>query len=203
MNKHILLTLMLAIVMVFAAGCGVKNVTPPVSEPTESEQSAATDQGAVENDIAPVPDSTENAAMVKETYTFFFADKELMGMYRVAQEVEAATKEDLPLAALKLWMKGPDNEKLSNLIPPEVVVESLEFKDGLAYVSFSSELKNANLGSTGELYFIDQIAQLMKQFGYDQTQILIEGQMEESILGHVTTNIPISPTDPEQYEWLE
>lgn len=203
MNKHILLTLMLATVMVFAAGCGGQVAAPPVNEPTTTDPSAGTDKGATENDIAPAPGSTEKAAMVKESYTFFFADKELMGMYRVTQEVEATTKEDLPLAALKLWMKGPSNEKLNNLVPPEVVVESLEFKDGLAYVSFSQELKNANLGSTGELYLIDQIAQLMKQFGYDRTQILIEGKKEESILGHVTTNVPIKPSNPEQYEWLK
>lgn len=203
MNKKFLSTLALSMVMVFGVACGDNEATPPVNEPAEVEQPAGEDEGKTENDIAPVEEPTEESEMVKETYTFFYADNDLMGMYRVAQEVEAPTKEDLPLAALKQWMKGPDHESLNNLVPPGLVIESLEFKDGIAYVSFSSELKNANLGSTGELYLIDQIAQLMNQFGYDQTQLLIEGQVEESILGHVTTNIPVSPTDPEQYEWLD
>lgn len=202
MKKHIFLTLLLAVVMLYAAGCNTNEAAPPVSDPAGTGQPAA-EKGATENDIAPVPDPAKQAASVKKTYTFFFADNELMGMYRVAQEVEAASEKDLPLAALKLWMKGPDNEKLNNLVPPGVVVESLEFKEDTAYISFSRELKNGNLGSTGELYLLDQIAQLMKQFGGSKTQILVAGQMEESIFGHVTTNIPITPSDPEQYAWLK
>lgn len=202
MKKRILFTLLLAFVMLYTVGCNTNEAAPPVSDPAGTGRPSA-DKGATENDIAPVPDQSKQTASVKKTYTFFFADKELMGMYRVAQEVEAASEKDLPLAALKLWLKGPDNDKLNNLVPPGVVVESLEFKEDTAYISFSRELKNGNLGSTGELYVIDQIAQLMKQFGGNKTQILIAGQMEESIFGHVTTNIPIAPSDPEQYPWLK
>src|SRR5690606_8180361 len=162
--------------------CGGQQTTPPADNIAGSETPAASDEAATENDLAPVaetPDAAEEAAPVKKSVTFVFADNELMGMYRIDKEVEAATEAELPLAALQLWMEGPNHEKLSNLVPPGVVIESLDFQDDLAIVSFSSELKNANLGSSGELYLIDQIAQLMNEFGYGQTQILIEGQKEE------------------------
>lgn len=208
MKKQFLSTL-LVMMMVFAAACTKEEAAPQPSEPANAEQPAPTeqpeptDEAATEEDIAPVPDPSADAEAVKDTITFFFADNDLMGMYRVKQEVEAATREELPLAALKKWIEGPSREELNNLVPPGVVIESVEMKDDIAYVSLSSEVKYANLGSTGELYLIDQIAQLMSQFGYDQTQLLVAGQVEESLLGHVTTNIPVSPTDPEQYEWLE
>lgn len=202
MKKRMWLPLVLAVAMVAAAGCAGQEAAPPVSDPAGSDPSAATGGAATENDIAPAPDQDAAENAVKKTVTFLYADKELMAMYRVDQEVEAASEEELPLAALKLWLEGPEHEKLQSLVPPDVVIESLEFQDDLAVVSFSSELKNANLGSTGEVYLIDQIAQLMNEFGYGQTQILIEGKKEESILGHISTDVPITPVDPEQYERL-
>lgn len=204
MNKRMILSLLLAAVMIVAAGCSKTEAQQPI-EPTATQTPAATNQGLNENEIAPAtPAATDTPAETKvaKKVTFFFVDKELMGMYRVPVEITADTEADLPKAALQAWMKGPTSEKLNNLVPPQVVVESLEVKDGIAYVSFSKELKNANLGSGGESYLIDQIAQIMKQFGGDKTQILIEGQMEETLLGHVTTNEPVLPSDPEQYEWL-
>lgn len=209
------LAIMLAVLL--ATGCSLagKNDSNDVNNNNpnnnnsigQNEQQGQPEQGAdpkgevSENELSPKPEDAGEP--VKETVTLYFADSDLMDMFRVEKEVQAGHKEDIPKAALEAWMKGPEQEGLTNLVPPEVVIEKLEYKDGIAHVSFSKEIRNANLGSGGEMFLIQQITLIMKQFGYNATQILVEGQAEESILGHVTTNKPIPAEDPEKYEWFK
>jgi len=212
MRKPWALPILMFTVLLAATGCGQKNA-PPLSQPTPTEQAQGAEPGVGENDIAPAtPISStapakESAAptpqKITKTIALYYADKDLNTQFRVKTEIAADTEADLPKAALDVWMKGPKQPELANLVPPGVVVESVEIKEGIAYVSFSSELKNANLGSGGELYLLDQVALIMKEFGYAETQILIEGNVEETLLGHVSIDIPLVPSDPEQYEWAE
>lgn len=190
---------LLLIMMMIVAGCAQNS---PLNDEGENQDQASGNESGneiSENELSPVPDEVDSK--INEDVTFYYADKDLMNMYRIKVEIEADSKEDLPEVALKTWMKGPEQDDLNNLLPPEVVVEKVEFKDDIAYVSFSQEIRNANLGSSGESYLINQIVLLMQQFGYNATQILVEGEAEESILGHVTTSSPIPATDPEEYEW--
>jgi spore germination protein GerM len=213
MNRFWKTPLFIGIAVMLFAGCGQKpgadGANVPNNEPnnagavqpggqTGKQPAGQTGGTAGENDVSPVPPAKPEK--VKKTVTLYFADSDLMKMYKLQAEIEADKEEELPKAALNTWMKGPGKEGLANLVPPGVVVESVTFKDKVATVSFSKELKNANLGSSGELYLIDQIALIMKQFGYDETQILIEGKAEESLLGHVSTDKPVKPSDPNQYE---
>lgn len=193
--KHTILALTAAVLVM--TGCSA--ASPPQGSPANNGNNG-TPNGPSEKDIAPEPKAP---AKVKQTVMLFYSDNDLMKMYRVEREIEADSKEDLPKAALKTWMKGPEQKGLANLMPPEVVVEQIEFRDGIAYVSFSEEIRNANLGSSGELFLIEQITLLMKQFGCDSTQILVRGKAEESLLGHVTTDKPIAAPDPEQYPWFK
>lgn len=188
--------LTMALMVMIAAGCALTNAGAP-EEPDPDPAGSIT-----ESDLSPVPE--QPPAKIKETVTLYFADRDLMDMFRVEREIEAEHQEDLPKAALESWMEGPtpdEQEGLTNLAPPDVVIEKIEYKDDMAYISFSKEIRNANLGSGGEMFLIEQIALIMQQFGYTATQILVEGEIEESILGHVTTNEPIPAPDPEQYQW--
>lgn len=200
-----------ALLLVIATACGQADQNnegtdgnPPVtsgegeSEGSDADSDVGSDEGSTEDDIAPVQPDEKNT--VKKTVTLFFADQDLMEMYRVSREIEVEQEEDLPQEALQAWMEGPGQDGLANLVPPDVVIESLEIKDGVARVSFSGEIKNANLGSSGELFLLDQLALIMQQFGADSTQILVEGEIEESLLGHVSTGEPYKAPNPENYE---
>lgn len=209
--KTILLTT--AAVVMITAGCGQQAQTAPPNEQNQGESPSTTQPPDNENNGNNENEPTENnednidpneANMeITETVTLYFSDTDLMSNYSVEREITAESEEDLPKAALEAWIAGPDHEALGNLVPPGVVVEYVKGVGGIAEVSFSSELKNANLGSSGELFLLDQIALIMKQFGYDSTQILIEGEIEESLLGHVTTSEPISPPPAEEIEAME
>jgi spore germination protein GerM len=100
-------------------------------------------------------------------------------------------------------VEGPEQEGLTTLIPKEVVVEYVEEKDGIAEVSFSKEILNANVGSAGELLIMEQIAMIMDQFGYRKTQVLVEGEVVETLFGHMSADEPIQAGNPDDFEWAD
>jgi spore germination protein GerM len=126
-------------------------------------------------------------------------------IYRIEKLIEYSKEEDLPKLALSEWLNGPgaNFEELGSTVPSDVTVEYMNFKDDIAYVSFSKELKNANLGSSGEAALLEQIAMILQQFGYNETQILVEGEVLDTLLGHMDTSKPIKANKPEDYTLLK
>jgi hypothetical protein len=51
--------------------------------------------------------------------------------------------------------------------------------------------------------FAEQVAMIMEQFGFDRTQILVEGRVVETLLGHLYIGDPIEADDPESYLWVD
>lgn len=126
-----------------------------------------------------------------------------MDMYGEKREIEARTEDALPKAALETWIEGPIHEQLKTLLPKDVAVLDATIEGDTATVDFSQEIENANLGSGGEMFVVEQIALTMLQFGAPKTQILIEGQVEETLAGHVTICGPVEAPDPDEFEVLE
>lgn len=156
------------------------------------------DEGVKEDELAP-RDQEEGEEL---TVTLYFADADLVENYRVQKVITVAEGENPAQAALQAWVKGPDEEGLTGLVPKEVVVEYVEEKDGLVEVSFSKDILNANVGSAGELLIMEQIAMIMEQFGYKETQILVEGEVVETLFGHMSADRPIKAGNPEDFkEW--
>lgn len=169
-----------------------------VTEPEEEQESDAdeADQAATEGT------EDDDVAMVNGV-VLYFADYDLMGTYRVETDLNVTADEAGAKQAYELWLAGPTHEDLVSLLPAATKVQSVEFKDGVAYVSFSSDILEANLGSTGELMVTEQIALIAEQFGYSRTQILVDGQVPESFLGHMDVSEPIEAEDPEQIDEME
>lgn len=201
-----LLTVALAAAMI-TAGCAKGEPEPsqtPTEPPSNSQQDANGSQpDPNESNVDPNETPKDEEKQIKKKVTLFFADKDLMDTFGVETEIKADSEQDLPKAALEAWMKGSNKEELTNLVPPEVVVEYVKSENGVAQVSFSKEILNANLGSSGEIMMVEQITLVMKQFGYDSTQILVEGKAVESLLGHVTTDKPITAPNPADYKVLK
>ena len=125
-----------------------------------------------------------------------------MDMFRVERQIEA-NDEELFVATLEAWVDGPIEEGLVSLIPTNVEVQSVEEIDGVAHVSFSAELLDAQVGSGVEAMLLQQVAVMMKQFGFSETQILIDGEVHPELFGHMDTSEPIVADDPEDYEKVE
>lgn len=140
-----------------------------------------------------------NGQVSKKKVALYYPDQDLMELYKTEVEIEIAKEEDAPRKALEVWIKGSEHKQLGNLVPEGVVVQSVKAVNGVAHVSFTKQLQQANLGGAGEQFLMESIALIMKQFGYHSTQILIEGNIVESLLGHVTANVPFEAPDPNQY----
>ncbi len=184
MRRKWLFASILAIVLMLLTACGQfhskedngQNASPdPVSEPPQEEV---------------------------QTYAveLYFADADLMHLYKVEREVQAEEEDELPLETLKLWIQGPEQEELAGLIPTDVEVKDLKIAEGLATVNFSEEILKANVGSTGELFILDSLALILKQFDADQVQILVNGETVETLYGHIKVEEPYSYEDDRNYD---
>ncbi|MFD2673497.1 GerMN domain-containing protein [Marinicrinis sediminis] len=211
MNRSKQLAVVVAITAVIVTGCGQNNNnlnhTAVNNLPSNNSSSNEGSKGQNEPSVppeeqAPTEEQIEETNEIQKQITFFYTDTNLMNMYRVDGEITAESKEELPLKALEAWIAGPEQEELVSLLPSTVEVLDVSIKEDVAYVNFSENLLETNVGSGGELFLIDQIALLMNQFGASSTQILIEGNMRESLMGHVSTNQPHPAPNPEDFEWL-
>jgi len=97
--------------------------------------------------------------------------------------------------ALELLIQGPPaGGPLWSSIPPATKVRNLEIKDGTAYVDFSREITQANVGSSGEAILLQSIVTTLGQFpSVKRVKILVEGQPVATLAGHVDTSGFLEP----------
>jgi hypothetical protein len=165
----------------------------------EEEEELSDELPVDETNLAPTPEEKSETHQV----VLYFSDNDLMDTYRIKKEISVRKGENVAKSALEAWVNGPEHEELSGLIDSDVIIEYVEDIDGIAHVSFSKEIRESNLGSSGELMFAEQIAMVMQQFGFDRTQILVEGRVGETLLGHLYTGDPIVANAPESYLWVD
>ncbi|MFD1039814.1 Gmad2 immunoglobulin-like domain-containing protein [Virgibacillus byunsanensis] len=205
-------TMVMLIGLVMLAACSKDSTGSDLADQSDIEKTdPSTENHSNEEDITEVEEQDEQpveedpapTTVKNHQVVLYFSDNELMDIYRVEQEVEVKQGDQVAMSALTTWINGPEHEELTGLINSEVTIEYLEEVDGIAHVSFSNEILNSNLGSSGELMLVEQIAMLMQQFGFDQTQILVEGNVSETLFDHFYTGDPIVANDPESYLWAD
>lgn len=87
-------------------------------------------------------------------------------------------------AIVRNLMEGPKDENLDTLIPEEAELLEVNVSDGTAFVNFSK--KGMNGGSMQETFTIDQIVtSLLELDSVDKVQFLLDGEKEESLMGHI------------------
>lgn len=174
----------------------------PLDEDDVTEEEANNDMDEKDEESEETTESEgnhESAAKI-DNVQLFFADDQIMDTYRV-ETGESVTKDEAGAKqAYELWLAGPTNEDLASLVPENTQIQSVEFINDVAHVSFSEHILNANLGSGGEAMLIDQIALIVQQFGYGKTQILIDGDIPNSFLGHMDVSEPYEAGNPNDYE---
>lgn len=144
--------------------------------------------------------TSDDDAATLDSVTLYFADDQLLEIYRVPSDVSVSINESGALEAMELWLEGPSHDGLVNLLPEDVAVQSVEFRDDIAYVSFSNEIYEANLGSSGEGMLTEQVALMMEQFGYPSTMILVDEEEVGEFLGHMDLSEPIRAENPDNYD---
>jgi len=170
----------------------------------EETNDTNTEEEVVEEEVNEEANVTnEEEIEMINSVTLYFSDNELMEMYRVESNISVTKDETGALDAMKLWAAGPNHDKLYPLIPEGTSIEYVEFHNDVAHVSFTDELNEANLGSSGYKMLTEQIALMLEQFDYDRTQIMIGGEIVGEFQGHMDLSEPIQAGNPEEYQWME
>ncbi len=88
-------------------------------------------------------------------------------------------------------LKGPETDDLSRVIPEGTALRGITLEYGVAYADFSEELLQADVGSEAEAVLVDSIVKTLTQLEeVDSVQILVEGEIVETIAGHIIINEP-------------
>ncbi len=127
-----------------------------------------------------------------EEVLLYFCDSEghLTEELREVQE-----SEDLPRRAVEELIAGPMDEELFPTIPEETVLIGVSVEEGVARADFSEELRTNHWGgSLGEILTVYAIVNTLAQFSeIDTVQVLIDGQPQETLVGHMDLSRPLQP----------
>lgn len=188
--------LLLSLVLV-TAGCAQKPGTVSGSGMENTGAAPGAGDGMAEGINEPgssKPDISARPAQTSEKITLYFGDGQTM--YLVPEEREAARKDET-LEEVIVWelIKGPRKAGLTRTIPGGARLLSVSVVEGVAYVNFSGEFKTKHWGgSAGEnMTIFSVVNSLAKLPGIKKVQFLLEGEKQESILGHADTSVPIAP----------
>ena len=193
MKKLIILILALVLALGVAA-CAPKEDPVPPEEPAVQEPA---EEPAVE-EPAEEPAPGEN----KEEVVLYFGNNEYIAtgdekyefMLTEVQEIVYG-EINLEEAVVRALMAGPlDTEKMSTGFTETMKLNAVDVLDKTAFVDFSSD--GLNGGSMQESYVISQIVESLTQLDtVDRVQFLVDGQVTETLMGHISIEDPFESTE--------
>lgn len=116
---------------------------------------------------------------------------------RLESEVRVEPNHHHPVrTALELLLAGPHNPTLQKILPEQLQIRNVWIKDSTAYVDIGQSVQKSRLGgSTLELLIVQSIVATLTELpDIESVQILVEGQMAATLLGHVDISNPIKKT---------
>jgi hypothetical protein len=142
---------------------------------------------------ATVTPVAEESRQVREV-RLYFGGRDAMYLAPETRELENCADDQACLAAtVQALVDGPEGD-LVPILPPRTVVHGVTEQDGMASIDFSRELVAGHPGgSVSELLTVYGLADtLAENFPYiRQVRILVEGQVVETLKGHVDLSRPV------------
>lgn len=136
----------------------------------------------------------DNKEVIEQEITLYFADSQ--AMFLVPEKRIIKIEEDSPIADAIVMelIAGPENKDLSPTIPKDTRLLSLKIEDNVAYLDFNNEFReNHPGGSSGETMTLISIANSLTELdSIEKVQILIEGEIQETLAGHWDISKPIT-----------
>jgi len=133
------------------------------------------------------------AGCQQDTVTLYFPRGDSGDL--VPEERTIGDDTDMERAAILALMAGPKTEGLSPSIPEGTRLLDFRMEGKVAVIDFSEEIRTNHIGgSTGEMMTIYSIADTMGGLPtVERVKLLIEGQEEETLLGHLDISGEIEP----------
>lgn len=134
-------------------------------------------------------------ATSEEELTLYFLETTETDFYLKPEKRNVPEDQLTPTRALEELIKGPKaGSDLKSVLPEGTKLLGLDVKDGTAEVNFNSAfMRNMNAGSQLEEIILLAVVNTLTEFPeIEKVQFLIEGQVVESIGGHVETDKPLT-----------
>lgn len=113
--------------------------------------------------------------------------------FKLGKETRTFEKQPGARELMEELLKGPQDDKLSRIIPEETRILDLRVENGIAYLDLSSEIATANYGSQTEGVLLSSIVWTLTQLEeIEAVQILVEGEIVDSLGGHFSASIPLT-----------
>jgi len=142
----------------------------------------------------------------------YFADWQAQHTVPETRKTERVGDELTAEVVVREIIAGPEDPHLNRTLPSDTRIISVEIVDKVAYVNLSEEV-TAVQGSAGETMAIDSLVYSLTELtNIEQVQILIAGEKEESLSGHMALDEPMTRgpivthpifPDEERAEWLQ
>lgn len=185
--KRILTVLMILVLSISIVAC-TSDTKPPAETPApETPTETPIEEPPVEK-----PEPVEETSQV----TLYFANEEYVqsgdeSLEKLVAEVRDIEIKDVTLeeAVVRELLAGPDLEGVRTVIPGTANLLGVNVEDKTAYVDFAREGMHG--GSLEETFTINQIvASLTELDSVDRVQFLIDGEVEDSLMGHYDISKP-------------
>ncbi|WP_204699002.1 hypothetical protein [Geomicrobium sediminis] len=151
--------------------------------------------------------SVEEDTINETVYLYYSEDiKEVDSRFKENTTIYAAEEDELYWAAIHTWASDPDHGVGDILVSLGVEVEYVqENDDGVAVVSFSEELYDIDYHLPFNDAFQEQVGLIMMEFGYESTQILVNGEEIDAPLfvGDKITDRPFKLHEDRKEEYEE
>ena len=198
LRQALVAVLVLSMLMaLMVAGC--QEAAPGVEEPEIENENGEENIGS-ENENEEGNNANENDEATPEPGDPIVLDIYFMEVTETSFELGKETRQfgtfggpqvDLEEVMSEL-LKGPETDDLSRVIPEGTVLRGVDLEYGVAYVDFSEDILQAEVGGEAEAILVDSIIKTLTQLEeVDSVQILVEGEIVETIAGHVSIDEPL------------
>ncbi|MGQ9524171.1 MAG: GerMN domain-containing protein [Armatimonadota bacterium] len=189
--------LLVALIAALAAGTmylGVTTYSPPRITPNDSEHTSSERE---EHHVSPHHDIKPPDRQYEEVIYLGYNTSNDILLTPVRVQVRTPSPRHALLSLLR-YRLSPHEEDIGLVspIPPGVHLLGIELSpDGTATANFSRELQtNFGGGSRSEQVMVYSIVNTLAQFPQvKRVRVLVEGQIIESLGGHVAVNEPLEP----------
>jgi len=183
MNKRLKYALLVAAVVVVLGGCGQKQMTNAGGQSPEPAPQTSVPVATE----TPAPTATPDPMKTKEVKVYY-TDDDLTKLVEKTATVSYKEDADVYKAALEA-LKSTDQAGLNSLFK-KVTFNSVKL-DGKALRVDLTLGEGAQLGSGGELFFVEALNKAAFQFPeIEELYITQDGAKTESLMGHVDLQYP-------------
>lgn len=138
------------------------------------------------------PEKAEEIEEIEEEEYILYYMEVTATSFQLGEEKRKFESTPNPRELIDALLQGPEDDMLDRVIPEETELLEVKMENGQAYVDFSAEIAEASYGSEVEAVLVNSLVQTLTQLEeVDTVQILVEGEIVDSLGGHISISKPL------------